>query len=580
MALSNTATPKYYGLFRDQVVAGLIPVNQTVSMQMCIIDQLIADPNYWYDDEAVEGWIKYCEDELTLTDGSDVILLDSFKLWAEDVLSWFYFIDKPVFVKDLEHGGGKFVKKRVKNRLRNRQFLLIARSGAKSLYASFLQNYMLNVDSTTTHQITVAPTMKLAEEVVSPIKTSIIRAKGPYFKFLTEKNFPGAKGPKGGIALSPTKRGIENFITGSYLEIRPMRIDKLQGLQVKMATVDEWLSCDIREDPLNAIEQGAAKVKDYLIIATSSEGTIRNGVGDTIKMELLSILKGEYFNPFTSIWWYALDNIEEVNCPELWLKANPNLGITVSYETYQQDVEKAEKSPSSRNDIMAKRFGIPMEGYTYFFTYEETIPHKKKAYNKMQCALGIDLSRGDDFCAFTFLFPIKDGSFGIKSRSYISSTTFGKLSLAMRQKYQDFIAEQSLVVMDCVNLNMIEVYDDLTEYIDKNQYQVCSVGYDPYNAKEFIERWETENSSYCVEAVIQGSKTESVPLGELKKLAELNMLMFDESIMSFAMGNCIVQTDSNGNRKLYKLRHQDKIDPVAALLDAYVSYKRSISEYY
>lgn len=580
MALSNTATPKYYGLFRDQVVAGLIPVNQTVSMQMCIIDQLIADPNYWYDDEAVEGWIKYCEDELTLTDGSDVILLDSFKLWAEDVLSWFYFIDKPVFVKDLEHGGGKFVKKRVKKRLRNRQFLLIARSGAKSLYASFLQNYMLNVDSTTTHQITVAPTMKLAEEVVLPIKTSIIRAKGPYFKFLTEKNFPGAKGPKGGIALSPTKRGIENFITGSYLEIRPMRIDKLQGLQVKMATVDEWLSCDIRENPLNAIEQGAAKVKDYLIIATSSEGTIRNGIGDTIKMELLSILKGEYFNPFTSIWWYALDNIEEVNCPELWLKANPNLGITVSYETYQQDVEKAEKSPSSRNDIMAKRFGIPMEGYTYFFTYEETIPHKKKAYNKMQCALGIDLSRGDDFCAFTFLFPIKDGSFGIKSRSYISSTTFGKLSLAMRQKYQDFIAEQSLVVMDCVNLNMIEVYDDLTEYIDKNQYQVCSVGYDPYNAKEFIERWETENSSYCVEAVIQGSKTESVPLGELKKLAELNMLMFDESIMSFAMGNCIVQTDSNGNRKLYKLRHQDKIDPVAALLDAYVSYKRSISEYY
>lgn len=580
MALSNTATPKYYGLFRDQVVAGLIPVNQTVSMQMCIIDQLIADPNYWHDDEAVEGWIKYCEDELTLTDGSDVILLDSFKLWAEDVLSWFYFIDKPVFVKDLEHGGGKFVKKRVKKRLRNRQFLLIARSGAKSLYASFLQNYMLNVDSTTTHQITVAPTMKLAEEVVLPIKTSIIRAKGPYFKFLTEKNFPGAKGPKGGIALSPTKRGIENFITGSYLEIRPMRIDKLQGLQVKMATVDEWLSCDIRENPLNAIEQGAAKVKDYLIIATSSEGTIRNGIGDTIKMELLSILKGEYFNPFTSIWWYALDNIEEVNCPELWLKANPNLGITVSYETYQQDVEKAEKSPSSRNDIMAKRFGIPMEGYTYFFTYEETIPHKKKAYNKMQCALGIDLSRGDDFCAFTFLFPIKDGSFGIKSRSYISSTTFGKLSLAMRQKYQDFIAEQSLVVMDCVNLNMIEVYDDLTEYIDKNQYQVCSVGYDPYNAKEFIERWETENSSYCVEAVIQGSKTESVPLGELKKLAELNMLMFDESIMSFAMGNCIVQTDSNGNRKLYKLRHQDKIDPVAALLDAYVSYKRSISEYY
>ena len=580
MALSNTATPKYYGEFRDKVMAGLIPVNQKVSMQMCLIDNLIADPNYWYDDEAVDGWIKYCEEELTLTDGSDVILLDSFKLWAEDVLSWFEFIDKPVFVKDLEHGGGKFVKKRVKKRLRNRQFLVIARSGAKSLYASYLQNYTLNVDATTTHQITVAPTMKLAEEVISPIKTSIIRAKGPYFKFLTERNFPGAKGPKGSIALTSTKRGIENFITGSYLEIRPMRIDKLQGLQVKLATVDEWLSCDIREDPLNAIEQGAAKVKDYLILATSSEGTIRNGIGDTIKMELMSILKGEYYNPHTSIWWYALDSIEEVANPELWLKANPNLGVTVSYETYQQDVEKAEKSPSSRNDIMAKRFGIPMEGYTFFFTYEETVPHHKKIYDKMSCALGIDLSRGDDFCAFTFLFPIKDGTFGIKSRCYISSATYSKLSLAMRQKYQEFIEEASLVVMDCVNLNMIEVYDELTEFIDGHQYQVCSVGYDPYNAKEFIERWETENSSYCVEAVIQGAKTESVPLGEIKKLAELNMLMFDESIMSFAMGNCIVQTDSNGNRKLYKLRHQDKIDPVAALLDAYVSYKRSINEYY
>ena len=580
MALSNTATPKYYGEFRDKVMAGLIPVNQKVSMQMCLIDNLIADPNYWYDDEAVDGWIKYCEEELTLTDGSDVILLDSFKLWAEDILSWFEFIDKPVFVKDLEHGGGKFVKKRVKKRLRNRQFLIIARSGAKSLYASYLQNYALNVDATTTHQITVAPTMKLAEEVISPIKTSIIRAKGPYFKFLTERNFPGAKGPKGSIALTSTKRGIENFITGSYLEIRPMRIDKLQGLQVKLATVDEWLSCDIREDPLNAIEQGAAKVKDYLILATSSEGTIRNGIGDTIKMELMSILKGEYYNPHTSIWWYALDSIEEVANPELWLKANPNLGVTVSYETYQQDVEKAEKSPSSRNDIMAKRFGIPMEGYTFFFTYEETVPHRKKIYDKMSCALGIDLSRGDDFCAFTFLFPIKDGTFGIKSRCYISSATYSKLSLAMRQKYQEFIEETSLVVMDCVNLNMIEVYDELTEFIDGHQYQVCSVGYDPYNAKEFIERWETENSSYCVEAVIQGAKTESVPLGEIKKLAELNMLMFDESIMSFAMGNCIVQTDSNGNRKLYKLRHQDKIDPVAALLDAYVSYKRSINEYY
>ena len=580
MALSNTATPKYYGEFRDKVVAGLIPVNQKVSMQMCLIDNLIADPNYWYDDEAVDGWIKYCEEELTLTDGSDVILLDSFKLWAEDVLSWFEFIDKPVFVKDLEHGGGKFVKKRVKKRLRNRQFLIIARSGAKSLYASYLQNYALNVDTTTTHQITVAPTMKLAEEVISPIKTSIIRAKGPYFKFLTERNFPGAKGPKGSIALTSTKRGIENFITGSYLEVRPMRIDKLQGLQVKLATVDEWLSCDIREDPLNAIEQGAAKVKDYLILATSSEGTIRNGIGDTIKMELMSILKGEYYNPHTSIWWYALDAIEEVANPELWLKANPNLGITVSYETYQQDVEKAEKSPSSRNDIMAKRFGIPMEGYTYFFTYEETVPHHRKLYDEMPCALGIDLSRGDDFCAFTFLFPIKDGSFGIKSRCYISSATYSKLSLAMRQKYQEFIEENSLVIMDCVNLNMIEVYDDLTQYIDNHRYQICSVGYDPYNAKEFIERWETENSSYCVEAVVQGAKTESVPLGEIKKLAELNMLMFDENIMSFAMGNCIVQTDSNGNRKLYKLRHQDKIDPVAALLDAYVSYKRSINEYY
>ena len=579
MALSNTATPKYYGLFKQDVINGIIPVNEKISMEMNRIDYLISNPDYWYDEEAVEKWIRYCENELTLTDGSDVVLLPSFKLWAEEIFGWYEFIEKPFFVKDKIHGGGKFITKKIKKRLINKQFLIISRSAAKSLYDSFIQNYFLNVDTTTTHQITVAPTMKLAEEVITPIKTAILRAKGPVMKFLTERSLPGFKGPKGSINLASTKRGVENFITGSFLEVRPMRIDKLQGLQVKVATVDEWLSCDIREDPLTAIEQGAAKVNDYLILATSSEGTIRNGVGDTIKMELMSILKGDYINPHVSIFWYALDSIDEVDNPEMWMKANPNLGVTVSYSTYQLDVEKAEKAPSSRNDILAKRFGIPMEGYTYFFTYEETIVHNKKYYYEMACALGMDLSRGDDFCAFTFLFPLPDGSFGMKTRCYISSTTYSKLPLAMRQKYDEFILEGSLIVMDCVNLDMNQVYDDLDDHIMKCKYDVRSVGYDPYNAKEFIERWQTENSSYGVDIVQQGSRTESVPLGELKKLSELRMLKFDESIMSFAIGNCIALTDTNGNRKLYKTRHQDKIDPVAALLDAYVSYKRCIDEY-
>ena len=579
MALSNTATPKYYGLFKQDVINGIIPVNEKISMEMNRIDYLISNPDYWYDEEAVEKWIRYCENELTLTDGSDVVLLPSFKLWAEEIFGWYEFIEKPFFVKDKIHGGGKFITKKIKKRLINKQFLIISRSAAKSLYDSFIQNYFLNVDTTTTHQITVAPTMKLAEEVITPIKTAILRAKGPVMKFLTERSLPGFKGPKGSINLASTKRGVENFITGSFLEVRPMRIDKLQGLQVKVATVDEWLSCDIREDPLTAIEQGAAKVNDYLILATSSEGTIRNGVGDTIKMELMSILKGDYINPHVSIFWYALDSIDEVGNPEMWMKANPNLGVTVSYSTYQLDVEKAEKAPSSRNDILAKRFGIPMEGYTYFFTYEETIVHNKKYYYEMACALGMDLSRGDDFCAFTFLFPLPDGSFGMKTRCYISSTTYSKLPLAMRQKYDEFILEGSLIVMDCVNLDMNQVYDDLDDHIMKCKYDVRSVGYDPYNAKEFIERWQTENSSYGVDIVQQGSRTESVPLGELKKLSELRMLKFDESIMSFAIGNCIALTDTNGNRKLYKTRHQDKIDPVAALLDAYVSYKRCIDEY-
>lgn len=579
MSLSNTATPKYYNEFRDKVLSGLIPVNQYVAMEMCRIDALIADPDMWYDNTAVEGWIRYCEDELTLTDGSDVVLVESFKVWAEQIFCWYYFIEKPVYVKDQEHNGGKFVLKRIKKRLTNVQYLIVSRSAAKSLYDSFLQNFFLNVDSYTTHQITVAPTMKQANEVLAPINTAMVRAKGPMFKFLTNPNIPGIKGPKGSAKIYSTKKGIENAITGSYLEIRPMRIDKLQGLQVKMASVDEWLSCDIRENPLTAIEQGAAKVDDYLIVATSSEGTIRNGIGDTIKLELLDILKGEYINPHVSIWWYCLDDIKEVTKPEMWLKANPNLGVTVSYETYQLEVEKAEKSPASRNDILAKRFGLAMEGYTYYFTYEETVTHRKKYYNRMPCTLGIDLSRGDDFCAFTFLFPLKDGSFGIKTKNYISSVTYSKLGLAMRQKYQEFIDEGTLTIFDCVNLDLSEVYRDIEDCITQNGYDVRAIGYDPYNAKEFIELWERDNSSYGVDPVIQGGRTESVPLGELKKLAELRMLLFDERIMAFGMGNCITTVDNNGNRKLHKLRHQDKIDPVSALMDAYIAYKRNQEDF-
>ena len=574
MSLSNTATPKYYGQFRQSVLNGEIPVCKEISMEMNRIDDLIRNPGVWYDDMAVEGFIKFCENELTLTDGSDLHLLDSFKLWAESIFGWYYFEERTVYEPNPDNHGGRYVKKQIKKRLINKQFLIVTRGAAKSMYGSCLQNYFLNVDTTTTHQIATAPTMKQAEEVLSPIRTAITRSRGPLFKFLTEGSIQNTTGSKANrVKLAPTKKGIENFLTGSLLEIRPMSINKLQGLQIKMATVDEWLSGDIREDVIGAIEQGASKVDDYLIVAMSSEGTIRNGCGDTIKMELMDILKGEYVDPHTSIWWYKLDEISEVNQPDMWIKANPNLGHTVQYDTYQRDVERAEKAPAARNDILAKRFDIPMEGYTYYFTYEETLPHKKREFWQMPCSMGADLSRGDDFCAFTFLFPLNNGSFGVKTRNYISSLTYDKLPSAMKMKYNEFLEECSLIVMEGAVLDMMLVYDDLDSYITSNDYDVRCLGYDPYNAKEFVNRWENENGPFGIEKVIQGAKTESVPLGELKKLAEERMLMFDESLISFTMGNCITLQDTNGNRKLYKNLHVEKIDSIAVMLDAYVAYK-------
>lgn len=574
MALSNTAVPRYYGAFRDAVLRGEIPVNREISMEMNRIDDLIANPGVYYDDEAVEGWIKYCESELTLTDGGDLKLLDSFKLWGEQVFGWYYFIERSVYEPNPDGHGGHYVTKAIKKRLINKQYLIVGRGAAKSLYDSCIQSFFQNIDVTTTHQITTAPTMRLAEEVMSPIRTAITRSRGPLFKFLTEGSLQNTTGSKANRAkLASTKKGIENFLTGSLIEIRPMRIDKLQGLRCKIATIDEWLSGDVREDVVGAIEQGASKVDDYLIIATSSEGTVRNGSGDTIKMELMDILKGEYINPHVSIWWYKLDSIDEVGDPEMWLKANPNLGKTVSYETYQLDVERAEKAPATRNDILAKRFGIPMEGYTYFFAYEETLPHRKRDYWNMPCALGADLSQGDDFCAFTFMFPLSNGCFGIKTRNYISSLTLMKLPAAMRAKYDQFMQEGSLIVMEGTILDMMQVYEDLDNHINERGYDVLCFGFDPYNAKEFVERWERENGPFGIEKVIQGAKTESVPLGELKKLAEERMLLFDEDLMTFAMGNCIVMEDTNGNRKLLKMRRDAKIDAVAAMMDAFVAYK-------
>lgn len=574
MALSNTATPIYYGKFRDAVMRGEIPVCKEISMEMNRIDDLIANPGIYYDDEAINGFIEYCENELTLTDGSDLHLLDSFKLWAEQIFGWYYFVERSVFEPSPDGHGGKYVTKRIRKRLINKQYLIVSRGAAKSMYASFIQSYYLNVDVTTTHQITTAPTMKQAEEVMSPIRTSITRAKGPLFKFLTEGSLQNTTGSKANrTKLASTKKGIENFLTGSLLEIRPMNIDKLQGLRCKIATVDEWLSGDIREDVVGAIEQGASKLDDYLIVAISSEGTVRNGSGDTIKMELMEILKGEYINPHVSIWYYKLDDIEEVSDPSTWLKANPNLGKTVTYETYQLDVERAEKAPAVRNDILAKRFGIPMEGYTYFFTYEETLPHRRRDFWGMPCALGADLSQGDDFCAFTFLFPLRDGSFGIKTRNYITERTLHKLPGAMRLKYDEFMKEGSLIVLNGTVLDMEEVYDDLDAHILDREYDVRCFGFDPYNAREFVERWEKENGPFGIEKVIQGAKTESVPLGELKKLAEERMLLFDEELMTFAMGNCITLEDTNGNRKLLKKRYDQKIDSVAAMMDGYVAYK-------
>lgn len=575
MALSNTATPKYYGQFRAAVLRGDIPVCKEICLEMNRIDDLIRDPSVYYDDKAVDGFISYCENELTLTDGSDLKLLDSFKLWAEQIFGWYYFEDRTVYEPYPGNRGGHFVTKTIKKRLVKKQYLIVARGAAKSMYASCLQSFFLNIDTSTTHQVTTAPTMKQAEEVLSPIRTSITRARGPLFKFLTEGSLQNTTGSRAKRQkLSSTKKGIENFLTGSWLEIRPMTIDKLQGLNSKYNTVDEWLSGDIREDVIGALEQGASKNEDYLIVAISSEGTVRNGSGDTIKMELSDILKGEYQNKHVSIWWYKLDDLEEVADPEMWLKANPNIGKTVSYETYQLDVERAEKAPAARNDILAKRFGIPMEGYTYYFTYEETLPHeRKRTFWKMPCALGADLSQGDDFCAFTFLFPLSDGSFGIKTRCYISSLTFTKLQTAMRIKYEEFINEGSLMVLDGTVLDMMEVFDDLDQHIIDRDYDVRCFGFDPYNAKDFVARWETENGPFGIEKVIQGAKTESVPLGELKKLAEERMLIFDESLMTFAMGNCITLEDTNGNRKLWKKRYEQKIDAVAAMMDAYIAYK-------
>ena len=569
MALSNTATPRYYGEFRDAVIRGDIYVNEEISMEMNRIDNLIADPRFYYDDKAIDGWIAYCENELTLTDGADLHLLDTFKLWGEQVFGWYYFTER-----DIPDKNGNYVTKVIKKRLTTKQFLIVGRGAAKSVYASNIQSFFLNVDTSTTHQITTSPTMKQSEEVMSPIRTSITRARGPLFKFLTEGSINNTTGPKANrVKLSSTKKGIENFLTGSLLEIRPMSINKLQGLRCKIATVDEWLSGDIREDVIGAIEQGASKLDDYLIVATSSEGTVRNGPGDTIKMELMSILKGDYDAPHISIWWYKLDSIEEVGHPEMWIKANPNLGKTVTYEVYQQDVERMENAPATRNDILAKRFGIPTEGYTYFFTYEETLPHKKASYWAMPCALGADLSQGDDFCAFTFMFPLDDGSFGIKTRSYITELTLSKLPGAMRQEYNKFLKEKSLVIMDGTVLDMFEVFDDIDQYIQDNEYDVRCFGFDPYNAKEFVERWESENGPYGIVKVIQGARTESVPLGELKILSEERMLRFDQQLMKFAMGNCIALEDNNGNRKLLKKRYEQKIDNVAAMMDAYVAYK-------
>ena len=574
MALSNTAVPKYYGGFREAVIRGEIPVCKEISLEMNRIDELIDNPGIYYDDQAVEGFVRYCESELTLTDGGDLALLDTFKVWAEQIFGWYYFVERSVYEPYKEGHGGRYLKRTVKRRLINKQYLIVARGAAKSIYDSCIQSYFLNVDTTTTHQITTAPTMKLAEEVLSPIRTSIIRSRGPLFKFLTEGSIHNTTGSRMNRAkLASTKKGIENFLTGSLLEIRPMSINKLQGLRTKVSTVDEWLSGDIREDVVGAIEQGASKIDDYLILATSSEGTVRNGSGDTIKMELMDILKGDYINPHVSIWYYKLDSIDEVADPDMWPKANPNLGKTVSYETYQLDVERAEKAPASRNDILAKRFGIPMEGYTYFFSYEETLPHRHCDFWQMPCSLGADLSQGDDFCAFTFLFPFPNGQFGVKTRNYISSRTLMKLPAAMRMKYDQFMNEGSLIVLEGTVLDMTEVYEDLDDHILERGYDVRCFGYDPYNAKAFVNRWETENSSYGVEKVIQGAKTESVPLGEIKKLSEERMLLFDEELMTFAMGNCITLEDTNGNRKLFKKRYEQKIDAVAAMMDAYVAYK-------
>ena len=572
--LSNSATPHYYGEFRRSVLNGDIPVCREIEMEMNRIDDLIDNPNIYYDDQAVEGWVRYCESELTLTDGSDLVLLDAFKLWGEQVLGWYYFVERSVYVPNADNHGGHYEQKTIKKRLINKQYLILARGGAKSMYASVFQNYFLNVDTTTTHQITTAPTMKQAEEVMSPIKTSITRSRGPYFKFLTEGSLQNTTGNRAARQkLASTKKGVENFLTGSLIEIRPMSIDKLQGLRTKCNTVDEWLSGDIREDVVGAIEQGASKVDDYLILAISSEGTVRNSSGDNVKKELLDILKGDYSAPHTSIWYYKLDDIKEVSDPAMWIKAQPNLGRTVSYETYQLEVERAENVPAARNDILAKRFGIPMEGFTYFFTYDETLPHTPRDFWNMSCSMGADLSQGDDFCAFTFLFPLPDGSYGVKTRCYISSLTLMKLPGAMRQKYEEFINEGSLQVLECTVLDMMEVYEDLDKFIIESHYDVRSFGFDPYNAKEFVTRWEQENGPYAIEKVIQGAKTESVPLGELKTLSEERMLIFDQDLMTFTMGNCITMEDTNGNRKLLKKRHEPKIDSVSALMDAYIAYK-------
>ena len=574
MALSNTAVPKYYGMFRDAVIRGEIPVCEEISMEMNRIDALIDNPGIWYDEDAINGFIEYCEEELTLTDGEDLHLLDSFKLWAEQIFGWYYFVERSVYVPDEDGHGGRYVKKLIKKRLINKQYLIVARGAAKSMYASCLQNYFLNVDLSTTHQITTAPTMKQAEEVMSPIRTAIARARGPVYKFLTEGSIQNTTGSRAlRQKLVPTKKGIENFLTGSLLEIRPMSIDKIQGSRAKYWTIDEWLSGDIREDVVGAAEQGASKNDDYLIIATSSEGTVRNGPGDTIKMELMKILKGEFTNPHVSIWWYKLDSLDEVGDPSKWLKANPNLGKTVTYETYQLDVERAEQAPAVRNDILAKRFGIPTEGYTYFFTYEETLPHRHRDFWGLPCAMGGDLSQGDDFCSFVFLFPLSNGCFGIKTRNYITSLTLSKLPSSIRFKYEEFMNEGSLIVLEGTVLDMMQVYDDLDEHITNSNYDIRCFGYDPYNARDFVERWERENGPFGIEKIIQGTRTESVPLGELKKLSEERMLLFDEDLMKFTMGNCIVMEDTNGNRKLLKKRYDAKIDAVAAMMDAFISYK-------